>query len=52
MVPTTPIPETVDELVTQLTDADRLITEQAERIGMLEAEVAELRMTPAAAAAA
>jgi hypothetical protein len=51
MVPTTPISEAVDELVT-LTDADRLITEQAGRIGTLEAEVARLRMAPAAVAAA
>ena len=51
MVPTTPISEAVDELVARLTDADRLITGQAGRIGMLEAEVAGLREAPAAVAA-
>jgi uncharacterized small protein (DUF1192 family) len=38
--------------VAPLADADRLITEQAERIGTLEAEVARLRMALAAVAAA
>ena len=43
--------ETLDELVAELHHADTLITEQAERIEALEAEIARLRTLAKGAAA-